>query len=138
MKYSFEKVDKDTTRLTYKEKSFDIRRDVQLLNDIQNSSFKARKQMIIDLAKNGLTTKDLVKEIKKDGKTLYDNSALDELENQYINEYAMNSINDAVKRFLNMSLTELVLDIGLDDKEADKFGVDLLQAITGSDINTPS
>lgn len=138
MKYSFEKVDKDTTRLTYKEKSFDIRRDVQLLNDIQNSSFKARKQMIIDLAKNGLTTKDLVKEIKQDGKTLYDNSALDELENQYINEYAMNSINDAVKRFLNMSLTELVLDIGLDDKEADKFGVDLLQAITGSDINTPS
>lgn len=137
MKYSFEKVDKDTTRLTYKEKSFDIRRDVQLLNDIQNSSFKARKQMIIDLAKNGLTTKDLVKEIKQDGKTLYDNSALDELENQYINEYAMNSINDAVKRFLNMSLTELVLDIGLDDKGADKFGVDLLQAITGSDINTP-
>ncbi len=36
MKYKFEKIDSDTTKLSYKEKEFEIKRDVELTSKIQS------------------------------------------------------------------------------------------------------
>jgi hypothetical protein len=57
MKYKFEKIDNDTTRLSYKEKEFAIKRDVELTKKIQGIYMKARTKMMVDLAKEGITKK---------------------------------------------------------------------------------
>jgi hypothetical protein len=54
MKYKFENIDADTTRLTYKDKQFDIRKDVDLMRRMQSLSVKARTNMMIDLSKQGI------------------------------------------------------------------------------------
>ena len=58
--YEFIEVDKDTTKLKYKDKEFLIKRDVGLLKDLQSINVKAKRRMVMELAKEGLTTKDLV------------------------------------------------------------------------------
>lgn len=57
MKYKFEIVDNDTTKLTYKDKEFKIKRNINLLKRTQEVYFKARTKMMVDLTKQGITKK---------------------------------------------------------------------------------
>ena len=63
MKYDFKTIDNDTTELSYKDKKFVIKRDIELMKELQSAIFKAKKKLVFDLAKEGLTKADLV--IKK-------------------------------------------------------------------------
>lgn len=132
MKYEFKIIDADTTELTYKDKSFTIKRDVGLMKELQSAVFKAKKKLVFDLAKEGLTKKDLVI-IKKEGnKTLEDNTNIVELENEYINEATMNMFDEICNKFFNMGITELIQDIGLEENESEAFGVALMTSFTGA------
>lgn len=57
MKYKFEKIDDDITKLSYKDKEFEIKRDVELTSKMQGVYMKARTKMMIDFSKQGLTKK---------------------------------------------------------------------------------
>lgn len=131
MKYEFIKIDADTTELTYKNKKFVIKRDIELMKELQSVIFKAKRKLVFDLAKEGLTKADLVIKKQEGNKTLEDNTNVVELENEYINEATMTMFDDLCKRYFEMGLTDLIQDIGLNDKESESFGVALMTSFTG-------
>jgi hypothetical protein len=131
MKYQFIQEDTDTTILKYKDKEFTIKRDVELVSKLQSVNRDARLSMYADLVKKGISKDSLVITTKKDGKTYVDNSYLDELEKQYLKDEQYNLFNDLCKTYFNMSMEELVIDIGLKPDESQKFGTELGEAISG-------
>ena len=137
MKYKFEKIDNDKTKLKYKEKEFEIKRDVELTKKIQGIYMKARTKMMVDLAKEGITKKDLVIERKENGKTYYDNTNVTEIEQNYIQMASLELYNEICKKATGMEIDELMEDIGLNENEAEKFGEEFSKAIQGK-IKTPS
>lgn len=131
MKYQFIEKDEDTTILKYQDKEFEIKRDVELVSKLQSVNKDARLSMYADLVKKGISKDKLVITTKKDGKTYVDNSYLDELEKQYINDEQMKLFNDLCMNYFNMTMEQLVIDIGLDPDESQKFGTELGEAISG-------
>lgn len=138
MKYEFVKIDEDTTELKYKDKVLTIRRDVELMKKLQSVNAKAKTKMMIELSKQGITKKDLVIEKKKGNKTYYDNSNLLEIEEQYINEASLEIIDKVCEDMFKMSLTDLILDIELDETNTEEFGMKLISILTGQKLETPS
>ena len=137
MKYKFEKIDDDITKLSYKDKEFEIKRDVELTSKMQGVYMKARTQMMIDFSKQGITKKDLVIEIRANRKTYYDNSNLNEVE-KYYTEMAFLEIYDEIsKEATGMIFQELILDIGLNENESEEFGLEFSNALLGN-TKTPS
>ena len=97
----------------------------------QNIVKIARLRMVADLTSKGISVKDLVKEEKKDGKTLYDNSNKEYIEEAYINEVQEEILNEIIKKMMGKTFEELVLDIGLDNEnEIIKLGEDLGKVIS--------
>lgn len=137
-KYEFKKIDEDTTELKYKDKTLTIRKDVELMKKLQGVNAKAKTKMMIELSKQGLTKKDLTIEKKEGSKTYYDNSNLLEIEEQYVNEASLEVIDGVCVDMFGMSLTDLILDIGLDEKDTEEFGVQLVSILTGQKLETPS
>lgn len=131
MKYSFTSIDTDTTELTYKDKRFEVHKDVDLMKRMQSIPIKARTAMMLDLSKKGITKKDLVIERKEGNKTYYDNSNLLEVEEVYTNQASVDIIDELCQKYFNMGLAELITDIGLDENETEKFGADLMSAFSG-------
>lgn len=132
MKYQFIKVDEDTTKLKYKDKEFEIKRDVKLVSEIQALVMKARVKMIQDFAKQGISVKDLTIETKKDGKTYYDNSNKAELEKIYQEQITLEYFNNKYQELFGMDMVELLQDIGLDtEEEVSKFSEELVQHLNG-------
>lgn len=131
MKYQFIEKDEDTTILKYQDKEFEIKRDVELVSKLQSVNRDARLSMYADLVKKGISKDKLVITTKKDGKTYVDNSYLDELEKQYINDEHIKLFNDLCMNYFNMTMEQLVIDIGLDPDESQKFGTELGEAISG-------
>lgn len=133
MKYQFIKVDEDTTKLKYKDKEFEIKRDVKLVSEIQALVMKARVKMIQDFAKQGISVKDLTIETKKDGKTYYDNSNKTELEKIYQEEVTLEYFNNKYQELFGMDMTGIIQDIGLEkEDEVSKFSEELVQCLNGS------
>ena len=136
-KYSFNVIDTDTTELVYKDKQFDIKKDVELTKEVQSIYNKARTKMMLDLTKEGITKKDLVIERKENGKTYYDNTNVIDLEKQYIEMQSIDLFQALSKKYFNMSLEEIISDIGLTEKETEQFGTDFANALNGK-AKTPS
>lgn len=138
-KYDFIKKDKDITILKYKEKEFEIKKDVRLMKDFQDLNNRARKRMIFDLAKDGLSIKQLTIENKKDGKTYYDNSNAKAMEETYVNEVSLELFDELSQRYFKMGLADLIQDIGLtEENEVTKFSEDFIQSLLGKKIEIPS
>ena len=138
MKYKFTKINDDTVELTYKDKKFEIKKDVDSLIKSQNVYNEARTKMLLDLAKKGISIEDLKIKKEVDGKTLVDESTLKELESLYIDAEQRMLFENASKKYFNMSINELVYDMELEPKEAEKFGKELAMAMAGSVEETPS
>lgn len=137
-KYEFKKIDADTTELKYKDKTLTIRKDVELMKKLQGVNAKAKTKMMIELSKQGLTKKDLTIEKKEGSKTYYDNSNLLEIEEQYVNEASLEVIDGVCVDMFGMNLTDLILDMELDEKDTEQFGVQLVSILTGQKLETPS
>lgn len=132
MKYQFIKVDEDTTKLKYKDKEFEIKRNVKLVSEIQALVMKARVKMIQDFAKQGISIKDLTIETKKDGKTYYDNSNKAELEKIYQEQVTLEYFNNKYQELFGMDMASLIQDIGLEkEDEVSKFSEELVQCLNG-------
>lgn len=135
MKYQFIKVDEDTTKLKYKDKEFEIKRNVKLVSEIQALVMKSRIKMIQDFAKQGISIKDLTIETKENGKTYYDNSNKAELEKIYQEQATLEYFNNKYQELFGMDMATLIQDIGLTtEDEVAKFSEELVKQING---NTP-
>lgn len=137
-KYTFKRIDDDTAELSYKDKKFTIKRDVQLQRDAQDVYNQARLNMLADLTKMGKTKQDFIIVKEENGKKYYDNSNVLALEEYYVQQSGNDLYDKISKRFFNMTIEELIMDIGLETRdETVKFGIDLGQAIRGEE-KTPS
>lgn len=134
MKYKFTKVDQDTTELSYKGKVFPIKRDIDLQKRIQEAIPKARVLMNVELAKMGLTKKDLVIERHEGNKTYYDNSNIMDAEEQYQAIATMEVFDEILVKYTKMTLNDLIQDIDLNQDEVGDFGTDLTNAIMGKEV----
>ena len=137
MKYKFEIVDNDTTKLTYKDKEFKIKRNINLLKRTQEVYFKARTKMMVDLTKQGITKKDLIIEKKENGKTYYDDTNIREIENNYIEMENLEIYNSIAEDYTGMSWIELIEDIGLEESDVEEFAFNFAKSLKGKD-KTPS
>lgn len=134
-KYKITKNGVDDYTLEYGEKKFDFHTDLKMMSKIQGATKTARLKMINDATKEGISLKEYTKEIKKDGKTYYDNTNKEELEKIYIDDEISNVFNEICKENFNQDLMTLIQDIGLDDNEIEKFSQELSEALLGK---TPS
>ena len=132
-KYEFIKNGVDDYTLKYKDKEINFNSNVDIASRLQEANKIGRNQMIINLAKNGTTVKELTKEIKKDGKTYYDNSNIEALEKNYIQEAQNRIFIEVVEELFKVKFTEFILDIGIETEEdMKKFGEDFANIITGN------
>ena len=140
--YKFTKIDKDTTKLECEingeQKEFEIKRTVELLKELTSATHRSRNRLIKDLAKEGLSKSDLVKEVKKDGKTLYDSSSWDELEQSYYEEENQIILSNIIEKVTGYDMITLVVEMGLNEKEIEDFSTQLVIALTGTKGDTPS
>lgn len=132
MKYKITKNGIDDYTLEYKDKKINFKSDVEIMTELQAVNEIAKQRMIIDLAKQGITLNELVKEVKKDGKTYFDNSNKDEMVKTYTKIIANELFNKAVEKMLGMSLSKLSREIGIETKEeAEKLSSDLGEILVG-------
>lgn len=133
MKYEFIKVNEDTYKLKYKEKEFEIIRDVDIITKFQNVPNLARRRMLIDLAERGKGIGDLtIVRTTSDGKTIYDNRSAIEMEKTYSTEIQVEMIDNASKKYLGNTIVGVELDIGLEtEEEAIKFAKEFVSVLTG-------
>lgn len=138
MTYKFEKKDADITILSYGEKQFEIKKDVRLIKDFQDLNARARKRMLIDLSKEGISTKDLIIEKKEGNKTIYDNSNAKEMEDECIKEVTYELLDELCMRFFKMPLNDICEDLRLETEEQiNDFNMKFIEAMTGKQV-TPS
>lgn len=133
MKYEFKKVNDDLIKLTYKDKEFDIHKDIDLLRRLASIQQRAKIRMLADLKKDGLTASDLEIEKHEGGKTIVDKSSLLSLEKDYLDIVATEVLNEITQKYTNMGITDLLEDIGLKDDEAKDFAFSLLYALKGEE-----
>lgn len=133
MSYKFTKIDDDTTKLEYKDKSFEIKKTVGLLEKLQKVNYKAKISMMKHLKEEGMTSNDLIIKTTKDGKIYEDKSNLIELE-QYFTGLESSKIYDEIcQEFSKMTFAMLLLDVGIDtnnENEVKDFTVELTKAVT--------
>ena len=136
MKYQIIKNGVDDYILKYKDKEFNYKSDIQLISKLQEAPKLARIEMLRDLAKDGISLKDFTIEQKLNGKTYLDNTNKQELENTYIQNKMLEIINGICKENFGLGITELILDIGLDNnEEQERFSSELGASLMGK---TPS
>ena len=136
MKYEIIKNGIDDYVLKYKDKEFNYKADIALMSKLQEAPKIARIEMLKDLAKEGISLKQFTIEEKKNGKTYFDSTNKQELENTYIQNKMLDIIDNVCKENFGLSITELILDIGLEtNEEQEKFGSELSASLMGK---TPS
>lgn len=134
MKYRFERVDEDTTNLIYKDKTFPIKKDVDLVKRMENVKHQAKLNMMLDLTKMGMTKNDLTIERHEGNKTYYDNTNAVEMEKEYLGvSYAL-FLNEIMEKYTGLNMEQLFNDIGIDTDEKglaeqEKFMTDFLLAL---------
>lgn len=126
----------DDYTLKYKDKELNFHTDLTIMKEMQSISKRARVKMVTDLAKQGISLKDFTIEKKENGKTYFDSSNKAELEKAYIDEETANVFNEIIEKQFGMDLLSLLQDIGIEnEKEVEKFSMELMQALVGK---TPS
>lgn len=132
MKYEIIKEGLDNYLLKYKDKEIRFKSSVDIVSKLQETTKNARMNLVMDLAKKGKTIKDLIVETEKDGKIIQDHSNKDFIEEGYLQQAQTETFNEVIKEMLGVSLEELVMDMGLNEKEVEEFGVELGKCIVGT------
>jgi hypothetical protein len=136
-KYEFIKNGVDDYTLKYKDKEINFNSNVNIVNNLQDSISKARMNMIKDLAKEGMTIKDLVIEKKENGKTYYDNTNKEELEKAYLEKEQSKVFIEIIEKLFGMSVEDLFIDMELTSvEESTQFSEELGKILVGN-FNTP-
>lgn len=130
--YEFKEIDEDTTQLTYKDKKFDFKRTVGLVEKLQKVNNRAKIKMMNSLKEQGMTSNDLIVKTTKDGKLYEDKTNLVDLEEYFVGLESMAIYDEICKEFTGMTYAGLIVDIGLDadnQEQVKEFTVQLSRAI---------
>lgn len=131
-KYEFVQRGKDDYILKYKDTEIEFNSSVDIVRKMQDAIKNARLNMLMDLGKNHMTIKDLIKEEKKDGKTYFDNSNKDELEQIYLQDAQSKVFMEVVETMFKKKLEDLLTEMELTDtKEIEEFSTELGKIIVG-------
>ena len=126
MKYEFIKNGTDDWSLKYKDKEIKFHSTVGIAEKLQDIPRIARRKMLKDLAKDGMTIDDLIITSEVGSQTIENRANLDSYEKTYIDEANTEIFQEVCKELFNMSYEELVMDIGIDtNSEARKLGEDI-------------
>lgn len=118
MKWEIRKEGIDNYILEYGDKMLPFHSNVGIVMDLQGCLKSARLRMIKELKEQGITISDLVVATKdSDGKTIYDNSSRQYMEDAYVKEEQQKVFDKVMKDTFGMSMEELILDIGIEDEE---------------------
>lgn len=140
MKYQFIKKDLDTYILKYGDKEIEFNTTIGIASRIQKHQEMAESQMILDLAKQGMTVNDLKIEKIKNGKKYVDESNYESVRKIY-RDNALNEVIDEIcLELFNYKLADLALDIKLETADDGVvFATKLMNCLVGgSDEETPS
>ena len=138
MKYEIVQNGKDDYSLKYKDKEIKFHSTLDIVSKLQEANKNARMKLLMDLSKQGITLKELTKETKEDGKTIYDNSNREELEKIYLQEEQSRIFQESLEKMLGTSLLDLINDIGLTEtSEVEKFSTELGQVMVGQFPSNP-
>ena len=130
-KYEIIKNGADDYILKYKDQEIKFHSTIDIVNELQKVNKRARLKMVLDLKEEGKTINDLVQEVKKDGKTFYDNSGKLEVEQAYIEEEQGIVFQQAIEKMLEKTLLELITEMGLDEKEIEEFSTEIGGILVG-------
>lgn len=139
--YEFIKIDEDTTKLKYKDKEYEIKKTVGLLEKLQSLNSNAKFALMKALKERGETAEDYIVTKLEGNKTVVDKSNLIELEHYYVGLESQKVFDDICKEICNMSLAELLVDIGLnvsEPKVLETFMKDFTLAVTMANGKSPS
>ena len=151
MDYEFKKISLDDYELIYKkngkEKKIPFKRTVEIAEMLDGITAEAKFKLGDFLTKKGKTKNDLV--IKKDlgnGKIIYDETNYLQLENQFIQEEQILTVNKIIEKSFNMNMIKLFEELGIDVTSTDPvlgekmalFGQKLITILTQPDDDTPS
>lgn len=134
--YKFEKLDEDTYLLKYKNKEFEIKKTVGLIQKLQGVNHSAKLALMKELATRGETANDYIVKRIEGNKTIEDKSNLVELEQYYVGVESMKIYDELCQEYFNMSFAELLIDIGIDYtdmKEVSKFTAEFSKTISKSE-----
>lgn len=126
VKYEIIKNGMDNYTLKYKDKEINFHSKVGIVRDLQSINKKARLLMVKDLAEQGMTIQDLVKETKQGDKTIYDNSTRNYIEEGYIQDLQGKEFLKAIEEMLGISLEELLVELEISTvEESQKLSIEL-------------
>lgn len=135
-KYTFTKVSNDNFKLEYGKKSFEFKLNVNIVKEMQDIVKRARLKMIQELkTEYNMTIQDLVVEKKENGKTLYDNSNKEYIEQSYLEGASVEFFNSFCEEHFKLDFMSLIADIGLNEEETEVFSGELANILTSK---TPS
>jgi uncharacterized protein YbcI len=131
-KYEFIKNGMDDYTLKYKDKTINFNSKVDYVKEMQESNKIARLRMVADLTNKGMSVKNLVKEEKKDGKTLIDNSNKEYIEQAYLQEVQQEIFNKIIEKMFGMTLEQLLIDVGIQtEEEIEVFTTNIANILIG-------
>ena len=126
VKYDIIKNGMDDYTLKYKDKVINFHSKVGIVKELQTINKKARLLMVKDLAEQGMTINDLVKETKQGEKTIYDNSTRNFVEEGYIKDLQSQIFLKAIEEMLGISLEQLLVELEVKtQEESEKLSVEL-------------
>lgn len=143
-KYEIKTISLDEFELRYKKDDKEVvlpfKRTVDLAVKLQSVEADARFEMFDYLTKMGKTKKDLVIERKTaDGKIVVDESNYREFEAGFILNAQYKWATNLYKSLFNMTMEQMIAEIGLEQEEAYLFGVKIREILlNGNDDKTPS
>ena len=130
--YKFIVVDEDKRILKYKDKELEFVKDVELATKFEELNKRTKMKMILDLSKQGININDLVIKKEVDGKIIEDYTNQNEIYKMYQGEEILKLYDEISKKYFNMTLSELITDIGLkEQQETMKFGEEFTKALAG-------
>lgn len=143
MEYEFKKINLDEYELIYKkgneEKKIPFKRTVGIAEMLEGITAEAKFKLGDFLTKKGKTRDDLI--VKRDlgnGKVVYDENNYLQLEQQFIQEEQILTVNKIIEKCFNMNMVKLFEELGIDltsndskiAKEMELFGQKLMMILT--------
>lgn len=117
MKWTIRKEGIDNYFLEYKDKMLPFHSDVGMVNTLQEAIKNARLRMIKELKEKGMSLSDLTTKKEENGKTIYDNTDRQYIEEVYINEEYQKSLEKIIQDTFNMNYLDLLNDVGIETEE---------------------
>ena len=139
MKYQFKKNGADDYSLIYGDKEIKFKSNVQIVNDLQEIVPRAKMKMLEELSQKGISIKSLTIVEKKDGKTYYDNSNREEMEQLYVQREQNKVFEEIITGIFGKPFEELSMEIGLTtEKEINEFSIIFGKCLCGQYDTLPS